>query len=46
MDLSYLLGPGNVVPTLKATTKKQVFAEMAARAPGSPSSTNGRSSTW
>jgi PTS system nitrogen regulatory IIA component len=32
MDLSYLLGPGNVVPTLKATTKKQVFAEMAARA--------------
>ncbi len=32
MDLSALLGPGNVVPTLKATTKKQVFAEMAARA--------------
>lgn len=32
MDLSALLGPGNVVPTLKATNKKQVFAEMAARA--------------
>ncbi|MSP20622.1 MAG: PTS IIA-like nitrogen-regulatory protein PtsN [Alphaproteobacteria bacterium] len=32
MDLSALLGPGNVVPALKATTKKQVFAEMAARA--------------
>ncbi len=32
MDLNALLGPGNVVPTLKATSKKQVFAEMAARA--------------
>ena len=32
MDLNALLGPGNVVPTLKAKSKKQVFAEMAARA--------------
>jgi PTS system nitrogen regulatory IIA component len=32
MHLNALLGPGNVVPTLKATSKKQVFTEMAARA--------------
>ena len=32
MDLNALLGPGNVVRTLKATSKKQVFAELAARA--------------
>ena len=32
MELSDLLGPGNVVPTLKATSKKQALQEMAARA--------------
>lgn len=32
MDLNALLGPGNVVPTLKATSKKQVLHEMVARA--------------
>ena len=32
MDLNALLGPGNVVPTLKAANKKQVLQEMATRA--------------
>ena len=32
MDLSELLNPGNVVPTLKATSKKQVLRELAERA--------------
>ena len=32
MDLSELLVPGNVLPVLKATSKKQVFQELAERA--------------
>ena len=34
MDLSELLVPGNVVPTLKATGKKHVLRELAERAAG------------
>ena len=32
MELSELLAPGNVIPTLKASSKKQVLQELAARA--------------
>ncbi|MDA0654317.1 MAG: PTS IIA-like nitrogen regulatory protein PtsN [Proteobacteria bacterium] len=32
MDLSQLFVPGNVIPSLKATSKKQVFQELAERA--------------
>lgn len=32
MDLSELLVPGNVIPSLKATSKKQVFQELSEQA--------------